>query len=73
MGEIGFVYLKITEPFGQSVRLCVTGHKGFLFIEVLLPTDAQRSCFQRNIKIYVKITRAVTCFGVITIISERTV
>jgi hypothetical protein len=40
-------------------------------IKVLLPTDAQESCFKRNIKIYIK--TAPTCFGVITIIRERTI
>jgi hypothetical protein len=40
-------------------------------IKVLLPTDAQENCFKRNIKIYIK--TAPTCFGVITIIRERTV
>ena len=34
----------------------------------LLPTDAQENCFQRSIKIYIKITTSPTCFGVITII-----
>ena len=37
----------------------------------LLPTDAQENCFKRSIKIYIK--TAATCFGVITIIRERTV
>ena len=39
----------------------------------LLTTDAQENCFHRNIKIYVKIIIATTCFSVITIIRERTV
>jgi len=38
----------------------------------LLPTDAQENCFQKITKIYIKITIAPTCFGVITIIRERT-
>ena len=38
----------------------------------LLPTDAQENCFQRSIKIYIEIKIAPTCFGVITIIRERT-
>jgi hypothetical protein len=33
------------------------------------PTDAQESCFKKNIKIYIK--TAPTCFGLITIIRER--
>jgi hypothetical protein len=32
-----------------------------------LRTDAQKSCFTKNIKIYIK--TAPTCFGLITIIS----
>ena len=40
-------------------------------IKVLLPTDAQENCFKRSIKIYIK--TAPTCFGVITIIRERTI
>jgi len=35
------------------------------------PTDAQENFFKRGIKIYIKI--AATCFGVITIIRERTI
>jgi len=35
-----------------------------------LPTDAQENCFKRSIKIYIK--TAPTCFGVITIVRERT-
>ena len=34
-----------------------------------LPTDAQESCFKKNIKIYIK--PAPTCFVLITIIRER--
>jgi hypothetical protein len=33
------------------------------------PTDEQENCFKRSIKIYIK--TAPTCFGTITIISER--
>jgi len=40
---------------------------------VLLPTDAQENCCKRSIKIYIKIAIAPKCFGVITIIRERTV
>jgi len=40
-------------------------------IKVVLPTDAQEKSFKRNIKIYTK--TAATCFGVITIIRERTI
>jgi len=40
-------------------------------IKVLLPSDAQENCFKTSIKIYIK--TAPTCFGVITIIRERTI
>ena len=40
-------------------------------IKVLLSTDVQENCFTRSIKIYIK--TAPTCFGVITIIRERTI
>jgi len=43
----------------------------FDIIKVLLPTDAQENCFKRCINIYIK--TAATCFGVITIIRERTI
>jgi hypothetical protein len=36
-----------------------------------LSTDVQEFCFKRNIKIYIK--NAPTCFGLITIIRERTI
>jgi hypothetical protein len=39
--------------------------------KVLLPTDAQDNCFERSFKIHIK--TAPTCFGVITIIRERTI
>jgi len=42
-----------------------------IIIKVLLPTDAQENCFKRSIKIYIK--TAPTCFGIITIIRERTI
>jgi len=40
-----------------------------------LPTAAQVNCLKNNLKIYIKIDikTALTCFGVITIIRERTV
>ena len=40
-------------------------------IKALLPTDAQKNCFKRGIKIYIK--TVPTCFDVITIIRERTI
>jgi len=43
-----------------------------MHIRVLyLPTDAQENCFKQNIKIYIK--TALICFGLITIIRERTI
>jgi hypothetical protein len=38
-------------------------------IKVLSPTDAQKNCFKKSIKICIK--TAPTYFGVITIIRER--
>ena len=46
-----------------------TGHLDI--VKVLSPTDAQENYFKRSIKIYIK--TAPTCFGVITIIRERTI
>jgi len=43
----------------------------FNIITDLLPTHTQENCFKRSIKIYIK--TAPTCFGVITIIRERTI
>ena len=43
-----------------------------LLLFELLPNDAQENCFQRSIKISIKITIAPTCFCVITIIREHT-
>jgi len=40
-------------------------------IKVLLPIDAQKKCFKRRIKIYIK--NVPTYFGVITIIRERNI
>jgi hypothetical protein len=37
----------------------------------LITRDAQDNCFKRSIKIHIK--SAPTCFGVITIIRERTI
>jgi hypothetical protein len=40
-------------------------------IKVLSPTDTQGNRFKRSIKIYIK--TVATCFGVVTIIRERTI
>ena len=46
-----------------------------MLIKFYLPTDAQLNCLKNNIKIYIKIyvKTAPACFGVITIIRERTI
>ena len=41
------------------------------FMKVLLPTDAQKNCFKKHIKIY--IITVTKWFGVIAIITERTI
>ena len=46
-------------------------HKQISISKFYLPTDAQLNCLKNNFKFYIKI--APTCFGVITIIWERTV
>jgi hypothetical protein len=62
------------------VTAVITSEASFFFhshtvhldtIKVLSPTDAQENCFKKNIKIDIK--TAPTCFGVITIIRERTI
>jgi ketol-acid reductoisomerase len=40
-------------------------------IKVLLPTDEQENFFKRSIEIYIE--TAAACFGVITVIRERTI
>ena len=40
-------------------------------IKVLLPTDTQQNYFKRSIEVHIKISP--TCFGVITIVRERTI
>ena len=67
-------------PLEHSFLSCSIGKcQAFTFatsvyvIEDLSPTDPQENCFQLSIKIYIKITIAPTCFGVITIIRGRTV
>ena len=44
----------------------------FCYQSFLTRTDAQENCFKRSTKIYIKITIAPTCFGVISIIMEHT-
>jgi len=55
-----------------SVNVCILFFGGScISVESFfyLPTDEQKSCFKRNIKIYIK--TAPTSFGLITIIRER--
>jgi hypothetical protein len=52
----------------HSIHNFKTTNKNLSFY---LPTDAQEKCFKKNIKIYIK--TAPTCFGLITIIRERTI
>jgi len=61
---------EICSPFGVVLISRDQKHweKGQKF---LLPTDTQENCFKRSIKIYIK--TAPACFGVITIIRERTI
>jgi len=66
-----YVYQDLTMFISVGLRFneferCLCECKSFL-----LPTDAKENCFQRSIKIYIKITRAPTCFDVITFIRER--
>jgi hypothetical protein len=85
-GQLSFTFNYSTHyPQCQGVMICsltfqhsdvVFCYAQFIYfnshhiIKVLLPTDAQENCFKTCIKIYTK--TAPTCFGVITIIRERT-
>jgi len=51
--------------------MCEQGKQVAKSFKVLLPSDAQDNCFKRSSKIYIK--TAPKCFGVITIIRERTI
>ena len=59
--------------FGLSVIIIHAFHSRIVHLDIIrvlyLPTDAQESCFKKNIKIYIK--TSPTCFGLITIIGER--
>jgi len=70
------------EPYGSTLGRQLVVNAVFVYyfhsrtvyfdiIKVLSPTDAQENCFKRSHKIYIK--TAPTCFGVITIIRERTI
>ena len=62
-------------PF--NVQLNIHIHTCILILSkcICLPTDAQLNCLRNNFKIYIKIyiKTATTCFGVITIIRQRTI
>jgi len=53
----------------KTIRWSLTNT--YTFKVFYLPTDAQKKCFKRNIKIYIK--TAPTWFSLITIIRERTI
>jgi hypothetical protein len=59
----------------ESAKYNLSFHIRTVHLDIIkvfyLPTDAQENCFKRNIKIYIK--TAPTCFGLITIIRERTI
>jgi hypothetical protein len=59
---------KVLDSKVVTVILCISKF-------ICLPTDAQLNCLKKNFKIDVKIDikTAPTCFGVITIIRERTI
>jgi len=73
------IWLQISEDLGsvpQQVKIfffpltllrCILILSKFFY----LPTDAQENCFKSKIKIYIK--TAPTCFGLISIIRERTI
>jgi len=70
------ILLDLVQPFPQwlsktstiisTVVPCI-----WILSKLFTPTDAQGNCFKRSIKIYIK--TAPTCFGIITIIRERTI
>jgi hypothetical protein len=53
----------------------VSTYKNIINVFFYLPADAQLNCLKNNFKIYIKtdIKAAPTCFGVTTIIRERTI
>ena len=62
--------LHISSPKGGECFMLLRNGVTVEVVRVFyLPTDAQESCFKKNIKIYVK--TAPTCFGLIAIIRER--
>jgi len=69
------LYISIVKYNTYTLLLCLTVTLNILFQyqTFLLPTDTQKKCFKRGIKIYITIKTAPTCFGVITVIRERTV
>ena len=55
----------------QTTSHVIVKQQAKLLSKFLLPTDAHENCFKWSIKIYMK--TSPTCFGVITIIRERTI
>ena len=64
---------KLQSPLGRVAGCVLKYTKGSCLSKFYYQTDVQENCVQRSIKIYIKITIAAACFGVITIISERAV
>jgi len=56
---------------GELKDPCVSTNVKVNYRSVFLPTNAQKECLKRCIKIYIK--NAPKCFGVNTIIRERTI
>jgi len=60
-----------THPVRGRVFSSNTRNWKVITFKVLLPTDAQENCFKGSIKIYIK--TAPACFGIITVVRERTI
>ena len=69
--HIESVLVVLEQNVDKFLRSKVSQKQQLWIIKVLLPTDADEKCFKRSVKIYIKI--APTHFGVITIITERTI
>ena len=71
MPSLDFTCLVVLSPPLLKPTLPMSKQTRNFPIKVLSPTDAQENCFKTGIKIYIR--TAPTCFGVITIIRERTI
>ena len=68
---MGNIYMKWNYYFAN---FCPHLHRASCYFQCFsLPTNAQQNFFKRGINIYIKITTAATCFGLITIIREGNV